>query len=220
MRNAPSGWISGVLSSARLVPYLRLTEDSLSAALCLYWYNVQVSAAFYGPLHCLEIGLRNSLHERLQIMYGRDDWWAVAPLAFNGRRQVEDARCKFRKNGAASPTTDDMVAELTFGFWVSLLSSRYDRALWIPGLHLAFPNYRGPRKHLHRDLDYMRGFRNRIMHYEPIHHRRLEQDHATILRLLGYLSNDFAEVVRALDRVPDVLSRRAELKDDGFRPTF
>lgn len=102
------------------------------------------------------------------------------------------------------------MAELPFSFWVGLLGKGrdYEQQLWRSQLHLAFPRYHGKRSPLHHDLDAMRLFRNRIAHYEPIHRRHLAADHATIMRLIGYISVDVAEHVRSLDRVSTVLARR------------
>lgn len=206
MSNDPD-WIRGALSWPRFAPYLARAGGDMTTAVQLYWWNVGVSAAFYAPLHCLEVTLRNSLHLRLTIVFGRTDWWESAPLYKNGRRMVDDARCKLTTR-ARPYTADDMVAELSFGFWVSLVSGIYHRTLWTPFLHTAFPSYRGPRRQLHGELHTMLLFRNRIMHHEPIHHRHLEADHQTILRLLGQLSPDMAKQLKLYDQVESVLGQR------------
>lgn len=135
-------WIRDALSEPRFAPYLAKTGGDLRAAIQLYWWNVGVSAAFYTPLHCLEMALRNAVHQQLAANFRRTDWWDVAPLNKGGLRLVEDARSKLATR--ARPTTaDDMVAELSFGFWVSLVSNTYHRDLWVPCLHKAFPFHRG-----------------------------------------------------------------------------
>lgn len=200
-------WIGEVLSAPRFAPYLAKTSGDLSAAIKLYWWNVRISAAFYAPLHVLEIALRNALHRQLTVTFGRVDWWDVAPLNKNGRRKVDDAHGILAQRRRPC-TADDTVAELTFGFWVSCVSKAYDRSLWVPSLHKAFPHYRGPRRRLHDNLHTMLLFRNRIMHHEPIHHRHLEADHRTILRLLGHLSPTMVEALEAYDHVDTVLGQR------------
>jgi hypothetical protein len=161
----------------------------------------------YASLHCLEIALRNALHRQLTIKFNRTDWWIAAHLHKNGPRMVKEAQDKLAGRGRPG-TADNMVAELPFGFWVSLVSSTYHRDLWVPCLHRAFPFYRGPRRRLHRDLDTILLFRNRIMHHEPIHHRHLEADRQTILRLLGYLSPSMARQPKPYDRIEVVLRQR------------
>jgi hypothetical protein len=120
---------------------------------------------------------------------------------------VDDARRKLNTR-AHSGTADDVVTELSLGFWVSLVSNSYDRSLWVPCLHKAFPVYRGPRRRLHGDLRTMLLFRNRIMHHEPIHHRHLEADHQTILLLLGYLSPSMVKQLKSYDRAEVVMRQR------------
>lgn len=105
------------------------------------------------------------------------------------------------------------MAALTFGFWVSLVSRgvSYDRKLWVPALHRAFPNFSDRRRKLHSELDAVRHFRNRIMHYEPIFNRRLTGYHSRIHQLLGYLSVTLKVETRRFDRVPQVLAERPDL---------
>ncbi|WP_432977621.1 hypothetical protein [Dactylosporangium sp. CA-233914] len=206
MQDGP-GWIGDGLSWQRFRPYLAKVNGDLVKAIQWYQWNVEISAAFYGSLHFLEVPLRNAVHRRLSAQFGRDDWWVVAPLDQAGRRIVDDALRKLASRSRGS-MPDDMVAELSFGFWVSLVSSKYHRDLWVSGLHRAFPSYRGPRRRLHSELQTMLLFRNRVMHHEPIHHRHLEADHATILRVVGYMSTDMAHQLKSFDQVPVVLGRR------------
>lgn len=210
MTAEPPEWIREVLSIPRFAPYLARTNGDVEAAIRLYWWNVEISAAFYTPLHCLELGLRNAMHAQLYEYFGSEDWWTTAPLNDNGKRIVSAAAQKIIGRGVRRYCADDVVAELPFGFWVSLVSrgAAYDRTLWVPALHRAFPFYKGRRQLLHDHLQAMVLFRNRIMHYEPVHHRDLRADHAKIYRLLGYVSPQMVKELDALDRVSEVLDRR------------
>ncbi|MES0837617.1 MULTISPECIES: hypothetical protein [Nocardiopsidaceae] len=197
-------WMYTVYSRPRLAPYITACDGDSTRAAHLYHWNVAVSAAFYRPLHVLELALRNSMHDRLCDRFGRADWWHAAPLHRKGVQLVAQARdtC-LRRGSPASP--DDIVTELSFGFWSFLLVSRYDRSLWRTALHSAFPFYGGPREDLRRQVDYLRTFRNRIMHHEPIHHRHLEADHSTIYRVLSWINPEAAGGIRHMDQVPEVL---------------
>lgn len=53
------------LSSERIDPYLKACDGDLTAALRLYAINIELSAAFTGPLHVFEVTLRNALHTAL-----------------------------------------------------------------------------------------------------------------------------------------------------------
>ncbi|MEU9243913.1 hypothetical protein [Streptomyces sp. NPDC048385] len=212
-------WMVRDLSLPRLRRYIRAAHGDARAAERLYWWNIEVSAALLGSLHCLELTLRNALHNALAGHHGRRDWWAAAPLNERSRRLVDDARrsCERRLSHA---TPDDMVAELSFGFWVSLLSHGYDRHFWVPALHSAFPHYRGRRNHLYRDLTSLVLLRNRVMHHEPIHHRHLAADHDTVYRVLGHLSPELVKEAQAMDRFQAVLAGRADVLSGVRTPRF
>jgi hypothetical protein len=206
--------LRAIASRERLEPYLATCFGDRSAAVRLYSWNIQVSAAFQAPLGCLEVACRNALHYRLSILFGRGDWW-LAPniqLHHTAQRIVTDAIQEIQRR-RKRPTTGRTVAELPFGFWVSLLGSGtdYETRLWRPALRHAFPGYRGRRALLYREFDEVRRLRNRIAHHEPIHRRDLVADHERILRLLGYISPEYAAWVRLNDRVPEVLACRADV---------
>jgi hypothetical protein len=211
-------WIAYGLSSARFKPYLDRCAGDLGKAERLYWWNVEVSSAFYTPLHCLEDCLRNALHAELAARHERADWWAVAALDDDGKQQVATARNKCGPRRGRIGGADDIVAELSLGFWVSLLGQRYDQEFWRPALHRAFrPGYTGRRDALHKNLDHLRRFRNRIMHHEPVYHRRLEADHQRIYELVGYLVPEMVDRLKVVDRVPAALVLDPRTATDPFQ---
>ncbi|MFG1921246.1 hypothetical protein [Cryptosporangium sp. NPDC048952] len=207
------GWIRTSLSGPRFAPYLQACVNSYDRAIDLYWWNVDASAGFYAPLHCLEVGLRNALHGELARYYHRADWWTVCSPGAPGERMLRDAHSKTRvavavDGQAGQGGSDDIVAALPFGFWVSLLSRRNEVQMWRPALHRAFrPLYRGPRGDLHQHLDHLRLFRNRVMHHEPIHHRDLHADRRRIYELVNYLSPDLGRELAGVDRLSEILAR-------------
>jgi hypothetical protein len=212
-------WMKRYFSKARLKPYLRAAGGDPRAAMRLYRWNVEASAALYTPLQCVELAVRNSLHDCLVTKYGRHDWWEVAPLDRGGhdlvvtaRKKCEDKekkRAKEQKRRKRPVTVDDVVTELTFGFWTTLLVSRYDRVFWVPTLHKAFPHV-GRRDDLYDDLWAVVRLRNRVMHHEPIHGEGLAADHARIYRVLDALDPDLSKGVRAMDQFPSVLARKED----------
>lgn len=215
-------WMLRAFSKLRLGRYVRAARGNTVVAGRLYWWNVEASASLYGSLHCLEVALRNALHQQLSLAYGRADWWAVAPLNANGQRLVAKARSKCERRGLVPAPPDSMVAELSFGFWASLVSggSRYDRLFWVPTLHKAFPYYSGRRDALYDGLWSLVLLRNRIMHHEPIHHRDLAADHAKIYRMLGCLDPQLAKEAQAMDRFPAVLASKADALRGSRPPRF
>lgn len=211
------------VSQDRLEPYPVACVGSRAAAARLYAWNIQASAAFHAPLGCLEVACRNAMHRQLSALFGREDWWDAAELRlhYTAQRIANDARRDLvRRRHTVTPAR--MVAELPFGFWVSLPGSGtdYENRLWRPALHRAFPGYRGRRVVLHRELDACRLLRNRIAHHSPIYKRDLDADHARILRLLGYVSWDYADWVEAHDRVPAVLAARRDIGNGALAAGF
>jgi hypothetical protein len=93
---------------------------------------------------------------------------------------------------------------------VSLLGrgNNYNQWLWRPGLYRAFPGYGGPRRHLHRKVDDLRAFRNKIAHHGSIHHRHLIADHDAILECLRSIDTGLATMVERHSKVNEVLARR------------
>lgn len=211
----PAEHIYRAMSRERLAPYLAACRGDLAAAMRLYGWNLEVAAAFFhGPLHYLEITLRNALDRELAARFGRRDWWFAPDVDLHdyAAGKVAKAREKLSRR-SKDPTSGAMVAELPFGFWVSLLGkgNDYEMRFWRPALRRAFPRYRGRRVPLHRDLDHVREFRNRIAHHEPIYGRHLVADHATVLRLLGYISPEARDCLKRYDLVPEVLARRPDV---------
>lgn len=202
------------ISTDRFGTYLTAAGGDPVAAIRLYAWTVEASAAFWGPLHAVEVVARNAMHRELVALFGRPDWWnhPRAALTYVGQRKVADVEDALRRRGR--PVTDGaVVAELPFGFWSALLGrgNQYEVRLWRPALHRAFPGYRGPRTGLHQQLDYLREFRNRIAHHEPIFARHLAADLASIRAVLGYVCPDTQQWVDQLNRVPAVLARRNDV---------
>lgn len=201
----------------RLEKYLAKASGDVETALNLYVFNTAISSAFYGPLQALEVTLRNALHTQLIAAKGQD-WYLKADgwLDDNAVRKIEDA--SFQLDRQKLPIDEPhIVAELSFGFWVGLLGSGgysktlgryadYETKLWRPYLRKAFPfTAIIKRKNVHRPLDYMRTFRNRIAHHEPIFARDLKADYNSILITLGMMCPHTASWVDSLSRVKEIL---------------
>ncbi|MBB5154644.1 hypothetical protein [Saccharopolyspora phatthalungensis] len=193
------------LSAPRFERYRKAADGRIDVAIQLYQRNIDISAAFYHPLHWLEVGLRNAINQRLRDQYSRLDWWVDVPLDKHDSRKIENV---LENVASRRRTADDIVAQPTFGFWVALLHKRNDRRFWVPSPHKAFPHYKGPRARLHDDFYKMRNFRNRIMHHEPIFYLDLEEYRQRGHRLLGYLSPDALRHVQTTDRLTEVLDQR------------
>ncbi len=192
------------LSGERLSTYLNENDNNLEEALGLYIKNIEISAAFLIPLQVLEVTIRNSLNETIKNHYSTDDWFDVIPLNDFAKKKITSAKHAVIKQHD-NPQISHVVAELTFGFWLSLIRSEYHQSLWIPFLNKSFPYAKKPRSEIHDHLNHIRIFRNRIAHHEPIFARHLEQDYNSILLALKWIYPDIASWVDSHSKVLEVV---------------
>lgn len=195
--------LADAISRERLRKYLAVQGDNLDAALALYEQNMRLSEAFYVPLSCLEVCLRNKTYDRMAGVYGAE-WLtnpAAAPLNDFSRSLINEVRGKIE--GPFS--TGKLIAELKFGFWVGLFAAQYDATIWRRALYRCFRA--GPRrKHVHGRLNAIRRFRNRVAHHEPIFHRPVAQMHCEIIEAIGWMCADTRAWAEHHSRVPNVLN--------------
>lgn len=196
------------ISSDRLTSYLAATQGNKAEALQLYAWNAIISAALYVPLQGLEVTLRNALHRELTQRFGVHWYDRLSPSLSNPSQNLIAGAKSTVTNSRKPLTPSRVIAELSFGFWVTLLSGKYHNPLWTPALYKAFPHLppRVPRKHVHQPLDYLRLLRNRIAHHEPIFGRHLQKDYEHILELVGWMSPEKAAWVAHHNTVETILA--------------
>ncbi len=197
------------VSRERLTKYLTATGNNLDAALSLYEHNTQLSEALYTPLQSLEICFRNSLHERMSQAYG-SDWLTngTAPLNATAKAAIEDALRKLRQ-----PIPGDIVAELKFSFWVSLLGTGYDDTLWRKIIYKGFLTGGGKkRSFVHGRFNAIRRFRNRVAHHEPIFDSAMQM-HDEIIEAIGWMCAHTQAWTAHLSRFNAVQNARLSRQD-------
>lgn len=199
--------IEAALSSPRLGRYLVDSGGITDAALSLYERNARIAEAFYRPLQCLEVCLRNHLNRQLVGMYACS--WHInngPPFDPDTVQKINHAVSELRRAGRAV-TPDAVLAELNFGFWVLLLSRRYDANIWRSTFAPAFREggKRMARQRVHNRMNEIRDFRNRVFHHEPIYHLDPAQRHADIIQAIAWLCPETAVWAWEHSRVPYVL---------------
>jgi hypothetical protein len=131
--------LPAIIAPERLGTYLRACRGDPQRAVRLYTWNVEIAAAMWGPLHVLEVALRNAIHHRLAEYAGRRDWWRRLLLHHPQPEQVAAAiRAAAANHPAVALTDGHVVAELSLGFWTALLANRYHARLWEPALSGVF----------------------------------------------------------------------------------
>ena len=220
--------LTASLSPERFATYQNAIGGDRERAMRLYTWNTGVSAAFYGPLQGLEVALRNAMHRELAKRYGAD-WYDNPACALDSHtlNRIDKAKNSL-KRGGYPVDPPHLVAELSFGFWVSMLGpggrgsppgtrkSNYEMTLWRPALHKAFPHVRIGRAAAHRPLDFLRTFRNRIAHHEPIFDRHLKADYDSILAIAGWICPNTREWIAHHSRVTELLAMPKDSNDMSF----
>lgn len=216
--------LRGAISEPRFARYLSHCGGDEAAALRLYAWNIEVSAALWGPISVLEIMLRNAMHN--QMKQGRsDEWWDLTYLASKEQNAVERAIEKAREVTGYQPNADQVVGSTSFGLWVGLTgvgearnpTFDYESKIWQPRLRHAFPLLGAVRKRqLHDELQRIKAMRNRIAHHESIFNAPHDEVLGLIVSVAGYVDADISAFIAATERVDLVVSRRAVALTDGL----
>jgi hypothetical protein len=198
------------LSEERLGPYLDACHGRLGDALALYQWNARIAAAFWVDLAHAEVFIRNALDKQLasRIPAGQP-WYNALGGILSPEALGAIAKAKGRVQAEGKPLSPGRVlAAISFGFWRFLLSGRYDRTLWRPCLHRAFPACHAPRRVVHSTMYQLHHLRNRIAHHEPIHGRDLKSDYEDLLLMVGWIDPIARQWVETASTVLEGLSRR------------
>ena len=201
-----------VFSNKRMERYFRLYEDE-KRAIDHYRSNIELAESFYPCLSVFEVTLRNALSRELETMAGREDWYSIFPTTpglVNLNRYITQAQ-KQIINRKENVTPAKVIAELTLGFWVSLLNSEYERLLW-KHLRRAFPympKHLRQRKNVSAPLNSFRTFRNRVFHHESIcwNLHRVSEIHDSLFLMLEWMNKDLPLWLKSIDRFEDTKER-------------
>lgn len=184
--------------------------DNEARAILHYKENLKLAESFYISLSVFEVTLRNSISRQLEHMTGRKDWYAIfptTPALTSLNPDITQAR-RHIVNRGEHIDPDKIIAELTFGFWVTLLNSEYERVLW-KHLRLAFPympKQDRKRKNVSAPCNALRKLRNRVFHHEPIcwDIRYVTQLHDQLVEVLGYINKDMPAWLETIDHFNQV----------------
>lgn len=209
------------LSTVRVERYLNECKKDHKKATQAYLDNVKVASSLMPMLHFLEVALRNRIHIQLKRHFKRDDWWQADELKDIGhelREKVEESKRKLTRRREAV-SIDKIVAELSLGFWTTLLNSEFQMTLWGP-IRKAFKNLpkdRKQRQAVSAPLNKVRDLRNRVFHHEPLlwlKDSSAESAHSLGLEVITWLDEDLATWLKSIDQFGQVWAE-VEAKD-GF----
>jgi hypothetical protein len=168
------------LSPPRLNKYLGAAGGNLQTALELYVWNSRVAAAALADTCHLEVALRNAYdgavigahpswgNDLRSTLFAREQGHPQAKkqqkwLNEGSNKALDDARRSIGVNA----THGQVVAGLSFGFWVKFTDKHRESTFWTPYLYKAFPS--GSRRgDVHQRISNVARFRNRLAHNEPV----------------------------------------------------
>lgn len=197
------------LSQARMGTYMLEAGHDEARALQLYQWNAQLGEAFHLPIQAVEIALRNRINAVLVSKFGADWWSRTAFLSLADGRQIaaiDEAKARFGKRGQAV-VTGQIVAGLSFGFWVSMLDARYNPSVWSHALATGFPDLPAgkSRDDLQKVSRQIAKFRNRISHHEPIFKANITQEYSRCMEMLMWLCRHKQKWIKPQCKVMTVL---------------
>jgi hypothetical protein len=155
-------------SPVRLQRYITLAGGDRVLALRLHIWNANLGDSLHLPLQVFELLFRNALNDQLARRFG-DDWYDRRFNLSETRTlsTIQAAKDSLTNQGRAV-TPSAVIAQFTFGFWVTLLTRRYETRFWVPVIWRAFPYANSLQRQVAHDaVDAIRHLRNRIAHHEP-----------------------------------------------------
>ncbi len=182
------------ISPARFARYETACNGDKRKAIDLYFVNAKLSQSLYLNIQTWEIALRNKLSGFLRWKYGPD--WPFDPiklernLTANDRRRLSDAVERQRQSrGAGKVSADVIIADLSAGFWVSLLTKSYEVPfVWRHNLRRVFPHAQTwDRASISATSGALLDLRNRIAHHEPIYHLPLSDRHDALRMQIAHM---------------------------------
>jgi Abi-like protein len=201
------------LSSERFEAYRQPGETDEQALARVCW-NTALSEALFPCLQGLEVGFRNSLHQAVARIYGGGDWILRDLTLKPKEKEMHAAAVQELKTRGKPLTAGYLVAALKFGFWTSLVDSRY-HLIWpkiIKEVMPAMPNSIRTREEISKRMNAVRQLRNAVSHHHSIWHwPDLKERHETIHTLIDWIEPAYGTFVKRQDRFPEVLKGGVEL---------
>jgi hypothetical protein len=192
--------------------YMLAAGHDEARALQLYQWNAQLGEAFHLPIQAVEIALRNRINAVLVANFGADWWSSPLFLGMADNRQIaaiDEAKARIGKRGQAV-ITGQIVAGLSFGFWVSMLDARYNPAVWSHALLVGFPDLPAgkTRDDLQKVSRQIANFRNRIWHHEPIFKANITLEYSRCMEMLKWLCPHKQKWIKPQCKVMAVLRQK------------
>lgn len=178
------------LTIERLSSYKKAESSDFKSQLSTYAWNSALCSALYPWLSMLEVALRNGMDQALREDKN-DDYWFNLPYFDN--QPIDEAKKKIMSQDKEI-TPGRIIAELNFGYWTRLFSTRYEtkQIIWPRLIKPIFPDLPRSlcvRESLSKRIQDLRKLRNRVYHYEPIWRFDLNQYFIELQEIIGGLNS-------------------------------
>jgi hypothetical protein len=222
----PFPWAEDWMGAPRFARYLAECSGDREKAIALYEWNLALGQAMMRDIAHFEIALRNAYDRTMRHRWKGQHWLidpaspVLVPLWARRRGHGTDLNKHNRDSisaaiaraGSQPPSPDELVADLTLGFWRHLTDSAHEKTLWVPYLYHAWPK-KTARAAVDHTIGEITQVRNRIAHHEPLFAvsqgsggiLALQQD---MIGLLHMLLPDLATYVQQSSTVASVFSTK------------
>ena len=158
------------ISNSRLESYSNFSE---------YIENLKFSKSLYLPLSILEISLKNSLDNHFINKINKNWLFNKSFIKPQLQYKIDNAIKILKQNNKLysknkTLTHNNLMSELSFGFWIMLLKKPYSQYLRFEDLKIIFPNLpktkdkKINRHFIFTKLNKIRFFRNKVFHHGKI----------------------------------------------------
>ena len=176
-------------SRPRINRYLHASLNDQTLATKAYFLNIDISGNIFKAISFLEISLRNKINIVAPIVLDtKSTQWLfeVASGRVSSSKDFKETRNKIKQAIAISKdgTHDQVVCQLSFGFWCSIFSGFNYLILGSRVLKHLKPSSKVNPDGLRSRLHAIRTIRNRIAHQEPVIFNKKGQFSTEQLKLL------------------------------------
>lgn len=230
MNNAFFKSLERSISSSRISTY-KSKDHTKIETIADYVLNAKISQNFYFLLQNLEVSLRNGIYDSFNKNYPNSDlFYLFENNSFNrhkSKKEKYSRECwkmlcgaKYKLKHMQTLSDGKIIAELNFGFWTELLTSRDNKYtdMWRNIFSDVFPNYKikssidQDKTFIALKIDNIRNFRNRIFHYEPIYNQSdLTNKHIDIIDVLTWLNKDMKILNELFDDSKNIDKNKEEI---------
>lgn len=200
------------LSTPRMARYLDHCQGQEDRAAQAYLHNMRIAESLVSLFHVIEVGLRNAIQKEMEFEYRRKDWYETLNAPGNSDLQrsylkVANAKRELQRRGTKL-TADNIVAELSFGFWTSLFNRGAFAQVSKPLMKVFHHCPKNARNQavIRARLNKARDLRNRCFHHEPLLWMNVCEIHRDTIEIVRWIDPALCDWITEHDRLPASLS--------------